>query len=161
MHFMVRLSTPPAGDKLPASNSLILRNHEGKFIRGFMYNIRVGSAFTAWGILWALKLAWDWNFRDVIIESDCCEVISAVRAETPIEHHDYAVLTEIRGLLLRSWKVELVLCDREANAVADAIAKEAGTLMHDLRILQSLPDGARHLIQEEDTNLASFLSCSG
>ncbi|XP_054778229.1 uncharacterized protein LOC129286250 [Prosopis cineraria] len=124
----------------------LARNHQWKFLRG--------SAFTAeaLGILWALKLAWEWGMRNIMVESDCQEVVDAIQdQDLVVVNWDVAVLNEIRSdttpvlhkircSFERDWDAAAILCDRETNMAADALANEARTFSSELVILNSPPN---------------------
>lgn len=63
--------------------------------------------------------------RNVTLESDCREVVDAIFSSDAVVNWDADILHEIRALFNLDWVVDVVLCDREVNRAANAIANEA------------------------------------
>ncbi|XP_028785601.1 uncharacterized protein LOC114741465 [Neltuma alba] len=93
----------------------------------FMRNIGRGSSLHAelWEIIWALKRAWDMQWRRVIIETDCWEAVELLSTGWAEDHSEGHLVTEIRSWLDKEWQVSLDRYHRDANGATDALAKEA------------------------------------
>lgn len=50
----------------------IARNDKGEVVCGFLSQLRAGSSVNCevWGILWAMKVAWDNGIRNLVVESE-------------------------------------------------------------------------------------------
>ncbi|XP_057418995.1 uncharacterized protein LOC130713223 [Lotus japonicus] len=76
-----------------------------------------------------LTVTWDHGVRHIIYDSDCKDPVSILQVSTRISTHVHAsVLREISDLLARPWRVELSWCGREANYVADWLAKRGAVV---------------------------------
>ncbi|KAG8381639.1 hypothetical protein BUALT_Bualt06G0142500 [Buddleja alternifolia] len=97
----------------------------GKWIKGFGGSIDPCSVLEAEirAILLGLELAWEAGVRKVILESDSTTTLSSIE-DTSIEHHHFSVIEDIRRMLERDWEVSLCHVWREANHVADDLAKK-------------------------------------
>ena len=77
------------------------------------------------GIKFGLRCCWDLGVRNVVIENDCLEAVDLIEDETVDPQDNEEVVDEIREMLKREWDVQLCWCRREANKVADSLAKRA------------------------------------
>ncbi|KAL6526898.1 hypothetical protein OROGR_015988 [Orobanche gracilis] len=58
--------------------------------------------------------------------TDCREVFEVLAHRIDVTSYwQRELITEIRGLVTRDWRVEFLYVDRDRNQVADALAKEA------------------------------------
>lgn len=105
----------------------VARDQNGDMLWGFRCNLGLSNSLNAelWGILWALKHAWNGVGRRIIVETDCLEAVSLISNGWEDEHPEWNLLTEIRAWMEREWEVRLTWCRREVNLVADLVAKEA------------------------------------
>ena len=105
------------------------------------------------GIKTGLMVAWQLNFRDVILETDSMEACRLVNS-TGHNFHIYGViLVDIHALMARQWHVEIlhILC--EGNHYADAMAKRGANQEEPLRNWHLPPDGLIELLATD----AAFL----
>ncbi|MED6166769.1 hypothetical protein PIB30_112658, partial [Stylosanthes scabra] len=77
--------------------------------------------------LWRrILLAWDYGHRDIVCETDNVDVFLAVQSHSSVSGAaDSNLIIKIHDLIWRNWNVEVKLIQREANGVADAMAKVA------------------------------------
>ncbi|KAJ1398028.1 Ribonuclease H-like superfamily [Sesbania bispinosa] len=108
------------------SSGGILRDALGTWICGYSSREAAGTIFEAELLaVWrGLLLAWDKGCSSLICESDCAEVVRLILLPTlPESVPCRDILVEIRTLLKRRWDVQVKFIFREANCVADALAK--------------------------------------
>ncbi|KAK4285770.1 hypothetical protein QN277_002420 [Acacia crassicarpa] len=82
-----------------------------------------------WAVLFGLKMCWDLGERRVSLESDAEEVVALLTTDSQPSHPDEDVIQEIKGMIGRSWEVEVEVqvrwILRDANKAADYVAKQA------------------------------------
>ena len=71
-----------------------------------------------------LEILWNTGCRSVITEVDCGELFTILRDNSRVTFHVFrGLLLDIQNLLERPWNCRLVQVSREANQVADWLAK--------------------------------------
>ncbi|KAK9044065.1 hypothetical protein V6N11_072385 [Hibiscus sabdariffa] len=102
----------------------LIRNNAGDWIVGFNKFVGISSPLQAelWSAYEGLRLAWSYDFERVQLQSDCAEAV-ALLSSPLLELHDLSLARAIACLLQRSWVVDFVQIRREANFVADSLAK--------------------------------------
>lgn len=103
----------------------------------------------AWAILWALKLAWEWGYRQIEVENDSSEVVGLVNSTFSEVHPDASILTEIQQLLGRDWSAKVVACDGEVNSVADQVAAEARECPVDFLVFSTPSEQVQRLFRKD------------
>ena len=83
------------------------------------------------------------------METDSKEVIDLISSEVTECHPDAIILREIQLLLRKSWVVELCVCPRDGNIVADILAREAQKSQVDLLIYRLPPRIIRERFSRE------------
>src|ERR1044072_7715191 len=103
----------------------VLRDHYGAFVQAFSRKIGVCSALQAelWGILWGLRYAHRKGISHVFIESDSSSSISLMSSGCDDSHPCAPLVREIQSTLLIFTQVRWGHIFREANSVANALAK--------------------------------------
>ncbi|KAF1868868.1 hypothetical protein Lal_00048147 [Lupinus albus] len=87
-----------------------------------------------------LNLAWDLAFKEIILESDCLEAVQIIPDGVRICLDNILLhVSNIRTWLTRNWKVEVKFVVREANRVADFMAKLESHSSTILKIWSSAP----------------------
>lgn len=126
----------------------LLRDSNGEWIVGFS-----GSVGNAPILLVELKvihqgfiLAWHKDFRNIICESDCLEVVRLVNSGTKAFHVYSLVTADIRQVMGWSWESKLVHVYREGNTCADFLAKKGAEGSFLLDVYQDYPKGILSLI---------------
>ncbi|XP_057746710.1 uncharacterized protein LOC130965976 [Arachis stenosperma] len=75
-----------------------------------------------------LILAWEVGFREVTCETDCLDAFILVNdRNNQVPSSDNDLVTKIKEVLRWNWRVEVNLIQRDANQVADALAKYAAS----------------------------------
>lgn len=119
-----------------ASFGGVLRDHKGDWLHGFSsfrgdVDILLAELF---GMKQGLMLAWDLNYRIVILESDSKEAIQLISTENMSPFHVYgAVLNGITYFLKKPLLVEIVHTLREGNHCTHALAKRGASQRDRLR----------------------------
>lgn len=101
----------------------LFRDSEGRWLFGFHGHRRWGNALIAeaQALLIGLDLAWDRGIRELVVEVDCQELLQSVGDEE--SRHFLPVLSTIKDMLERDWRVSLSRISRECNGPADHLAK--------------------------------------
>nr|KYP76853.1 hypothetical protein KK1_021114 [Cajanus cajan] len=98
-------------------------------------------------------IAWQRNFRNVICVSDSLNAINLVLGSRE-PFHRYAVLvTEIKDLLGREWRMSLVHSLREGNQCADFLSKWGPNCRNELVIIDDIPVGLQPLLQADSSGI--------
>lgn len=103
----------------------VVRDDGGRWAKGEGRKISHVSPITAelLAVLFGLKLAWSSNYRHVILESDCLEAVDIVMGRCGGTREDRAIVQECKEFLARDWSITIRHIFREANKIADWIAK--------------------------------------
>lgn len=104
----------------------LLRDDGGNFIFTFPVKLRTVSVLEAelWGILHGLKLAWSRGFRHIHVYSDSQGAVNLLSDGCSRTHVCYPLVTAIHEVHGDGGVVKWSHVLREANEVADALAKE-------------------------------------
>ncbi|XP_028776461.1 uncharacterized protein LOC114733214 [Neltuma alba] len=129
------------GDLVAACGG-VPRDHEGHWLDGFMFHIGKGNSFhaEAWVVLGGLKRAWDMNWKWVVIETDCRELVEILNTGWHDEHLEKDLLPKIQRWLGKDWDATLAWCGRDANTVANMLAKNSLNVVEGISFLYSPPD---------------------
>ncbi|XP_016168284.1 uncharacterized protein LOC107610797 [Arachis ipaensis] len=108
----------------------IIRNPDGCWLKGFTGKVEVCSVLFAelYAIWRGLLLAWENGFREVIYKTDCLEALFLVNQRMlgkDIPKWDLA--KHIQEVMNWNWRVSILLIQRNANSVADCMAKAAAS----------------------------------
>ncbi|XP_025704008.1 uncharacterized protein [Arachis hypogaea] len=105
----------------------LARDHWGRWVAGFMANLRTCSAFQAelWGVCYALKTAWDLGFKRVELEVDSRTVYEAITKGRRLNQHPNNLIRSINIWLKKQWSVEIRHTYKEGNQAADWLAKKS------------------------------------
>ena len=101
-----------------------MRNDQGNWVGGFATNLGNCSALVAeiWGAWQALKLAWDWGYRKIILEMDSKVAIQLITNGSKSVNEANRLVLDIRRMLNLDWVVQVKHVYREGNRAADALA---------------------------------------
>ncbi|KAJ1377551.1 Ribonuclease H domain [Sesbania bispinosa] len=145
------------GSHLPSSQRIgvggILRDENKSWISGFSGFQGIGTVVEAkyLAILMGLEFAWNKGVKNLVIESDCLDVISELNLPSSLSSHpNYGLLCKIRSILNRDWVVTLQHVARDANRPTDCLAK-FGSSYDDsfLEWVAPLPELATLVLQDE------------
>ncbi|KAJ1375598.1 Ribonuclease H domain [Sesbania bispinosa] len=104
----------------------VLRASDGSWIWGFSAKCGFGSILEAelLALETGLQHAWDRDIRNLLCESDSLEVIQLLNLNNNSLIDPYsALVNEIRVLLAKPWDVRISHIFREANLLADHLAR--------------------------------------
>ncbi|KAF7830028.1 hypothetical protein G2W53_012361 [Senna tora] len=140
----------------------VIRDHEGKWIGGFMKKLGKGNILLAeiCGILEGLQVAWHKNLKRIVIESDCLEAVSCVSACLDMKHPLYHILYKIKSLLANDWEVKVVHISRDSNKVANILALRAHVLDFGMHLYDDPPACCVELFRD-DSRKVPFPAVSG
>lgn len=126
----------------------IVRDHDGKWMVGFIHNIGKGHPLLAeaWAILTGIQIAADKGYSSVIIESDCLELVQLFERplNLPMGLGLHNIVRESKTLPTSLPTSKVVHCHREGNSCADHLAKMALTSrlgVHMLQVPPATPQG--------------------
>ena len=124
-----------------ASGGGIIRNAEGKWIKG--YARAIGNTTSVAAELWALRdgiqLCLELNLLAVIIELDVMLVVNLLRSTNHNPNGNNNLFADCREGLVRIPRVKLQHCYREANKCADALARRGALLSCNFLVFYSPP----------------------
>ncbi|PNX75801.1 ribonuclease H, partial [Trifolium pratense] len=121
---------------LKASCEGVLRNSDGEFIVGFSRNLGTCSITTYQG----LQVAIGKGFQKILIESDSLAAINIIAGGCSISHPCFGLVNDIKNKATQVTEVRFMHMFREANQVADALAKFGLSQLCLLRIYDVPPD---------------------
>ncbi|KAG8498225.1 hypothetical protein CXB51_007128 [Gossypium anomalum] len=128
----------------------IVRDKDGNWIAGFHRFLGKCSVFDAehWGILDGLKLARRRGHDQVIILSDCLEVVKAILGSSSTSSNS-ALIRRIHNILSQEsqWILRYIL--RDQNRVADCLAKQALIEKANMQVFDVPPERTRSLIDRD------------
>ena len=114
----------------------VLFEQEGVLKEAFTCGIKAKSSLEAelWGCLCGLRRAWNLDIRNCRIWTDSMEVLDLINLDDFDRHESWAIIQEIKLMLVKDWRVQIVWRSREENMYADHFAKQALCLGPGLRI---------------------------
>ena len=118
----------------------VIRDREGRWVKGFARSIGFTTSITAefWALRDGLLLAVRMGVQKLVIELDAKVVVELMQSNSPSNAFYSSLLADCRLLLgkLQHFRVQHTF--REANRVADAIAKLGGA-MQDTFVVWDIP----------------------
>lgn len=115
--------------KQVASCGGLIRDHNGRFIHGFMHHIGKGDSLNAqlWACVMGLKGAWDARFRRAIMETNSLQIVRMFENDDQERYLDAEeeLVHQIHTMLKWKWKVRVAHRRPEGNMVADMLANLA------------------------------------
>ncbi|XP_057440347.1 uncharacterized protein LOC130732283 [Lotus japonicus] len=132
----------------------LVRDHQGQWVCGFHSYLAGGSVLQseARALKLSLQLVWDRGFREVYCSVDCSELIRALEDED--NHRFFPILSDIRELISRQWKVSISDISQDCNQPADWLARRgAFTSSRALCILDTPPSDLEILVLRDRLTL--------
>ncbi|KAF7809195.1 putative reverse transcriptase [Senna tora] len=129
----------------PSSNRMacggVLRNEKGEWIMGFAKPLGSGNALQAelCGMLMGLDIAWKNRMKKIILESDSLEAVELAEDPSDRNHPLQYLIGKIKNYKDRDWQFVLKHTFREANKVADCLAKTTSNRIADMYELDNPP----------------------
>ncbi|KAL4302224.1 hypothetical protein GQ457_10G026540 [Hibiscus cannabinus] len=101
----------------------VFRDSTGRWLFGFSRSLGYCPVLFAelWGVHDALKQAWCFGCKKLIIETDSTDVVDLLLRQHDVLRSDTLVVS-IRQMLVQNWHVNIYKIDRDSNRVADALA---------------------------------------
>jgi ribonuclease HI len=138
---------------IPGSSGFggVLRHSDGSWLYGFAGHVGISSILHAelLALYYGLSAAWEKDYRHIICYSDSTLAIQLVTTGVSNWHLYAALVRNIQELLARDWTVQVCHTWREANAVADFLAKMGARSNVDWQDFFSPPDGLQPLLQAD------------
>jgi ribonuclease HI len=129
----------------------LIRNAGGAWVHGFFGNLGVTTILHAelMAIYKGLLLAWELNIKDLWCYSDSKIAIKLITDTVDEWHHYAALVTNIKAMLRRDWRVVLLHTLREGNSCADFLAKHGANSNDNYVSLANPPVGLNlHLLAD-------------
>ncbi|KAE8729300.1 hypothetical protein F3Y22_tig00003721pilonHSYRG00093 [Hibiscus syriacus] len=125
----------------------VLRDSEGVWILGFQQGLGFYSPLDSelWGIYTSLHLAWNLGFREVLVQSDCLEVIKLVEDPHSTESSS-SLVRAIAHLRQRHWETTSRWFPREANIITEFTLLESVPLSLERSLLRDIVDNSKNHI---------------
>ncbi|KAK8973201.1 hypothetical protein V6N11_037801 [Hibiscus sabdariffa] len=134
------------------------RDANGCWISGFTIFIGRCDVLIAefWAIHGSLRLAWDFGFPCLELESDCLEATRIITSASDTLSHS-SLVSSIKEMLAHEWRVVLKHVYRENNKVVDRLAGRGRELGSELMYFPSPPDDVRVVVEEELVEAGSVI----
>ncbi|QHO25231.1 Putative ribonuclease H protein [Arachis hypogaea] len=119
----------------------VFRDSAGRYLIGFAGNLGNCSIMHAelWAIVHGLTIAITHGYQNLMVESDSVAAINFIKNGSSSGHHCAPLIQDVRVLTERLKKVSWIHVFREANTVADQLAKKGHDLPLGLHIFDSSP----------------------
>jgi ribonuclease HI len=139
------------GNPGPSGFGGVLRQDNGNWIFGFAGTVGISTILHVelLAIYHGLKVAWDQGYRNIICYSDSTLSIQLVEGEVSPWHHYASILANIKALVKRNWSICFKHTMREANSVADLLAKTGAAGTHAWTEIREPPSAAIPLLQAD------------
>ncbi|KAK4286586.1 hypothetical protein QN277_003122 [Acacia crassicarpa] len=136
----------------------VVRDNKGRWISGFIQYIGCCEVIESeeWALLYGLKQVWEEGFRRVVVESDAKLLIDKLM-QGRTDPNSSNVYLQIKEMLCQKWEIILQYVPREANALADALAKEGLSISS---LLNVCPDNLRAVLLNDCMGLDPLLGFS-
>jgi ribonuclease HI len=106
-----------------------------------------------WGILSALQVAKEKGFTRVMFESDSATIVDLIVKECPPNHPYSSIITRIDRLKMQDWEVSFHRIYRQANQIANWLAKHALTIPTGTHILNNPLPGCFNLLWHDSVGV--------
>jgi len=129
----------------------VLRHSDGSWLYGFAGHIGISSILHAelLALYYGLRVAWEKDYRYIICYSDYNLAIQLIAIGVSNWHLYATLIRNIQELLARAWTVQVCHTWREANVVADFLAKMGARSNVDWQDVISPPDELQPLLQAD------------
>ena len=119
----------------------MIRDSEGRWVSGFARSIGFTTSITAefWALRDGLLLAVRMGVQKLVIELDAKVVVELMQSNSPSNAFYSSLLTDCRLLLGKLQHFRVKHAFREANRVADAMAKLGGAMQEDFVVWDNPP----------------------
>ncbi|KAL5846735.1 hypothetical protein ACOSQ3_010259 [Xanthoceras sorbifolium] len=129
----------------------VIRNSLGQWLGGFTANKGSGS-----GLLYA----WQAGYKFLIVETDSANVVKLLSQGVQDCHPLFYLLQKCQSLIQEDWVCKIVNIYREANKMADYLAKMGQHSDLGVNFLEDLPVSCLEIIKKDDSGWSASRSCS-
>ena len=132
----------------------LIRNHDGKWVKGFMRNIGQATSVAAefWALRDGLMLAAQLGITHLHVELDAQVVVNLVLSKKTINNSCAALLNDCRYLMGLFQRVKVTHVFREANRCADNLARAGCSFNGNFVVFDAPPNDGLCNILNADTN---------
>ena len=140
------------GNSGHAGGGGIIRNEEGKLIKGYARAIGTTTSVTAelWALRDGIQLCLELNLPAVIIELDAVLVINLLRSTKHNPNGNNNLVVDCKECMARIPRVHIQHCYREANKCADALARRGALSPCNFLVFDSPPANVALLLSLDD-----------
>jgi ribonuclease HI len=137
------------GNPGPSGFGGVLRHSNGDWIFGFVGTVGISTILHVelLAIYNGLKVAWDQGHRNIICYSDSTLSLQLIDGKVNPWHHYASILANITELVKRNWSICFRHTKREANSVADFLAKTGAAGTSNWTEMRTPPPAAIPLLQ--------------
>jgi ribonuclease HI len=135
----------------------VIRGSVGEWILGFSKIIGRGEVYMAelWGVLEGLRMAKRMKFVKVEVRIDSLEVVSDIINNKASKVCGRAFIGRIGELVEDSWEVTFKHSYREANQLADALAKHSFLMKDKFTCFQDCPGHYKHILDADEQGVTT------
>jgi ribonuclease HI len=139
-----------------------IRGSDGEWINGFSKLIGRGDVYVAelWGVLEGIGMARRMNFSRVEVRIDSKEVVNDIMHHNSSRMCGKALVDKICQMLKMDWDVVVKHTYREANRLADALAKHSFSVKDEVCFFQDCPQFCKHQLDADVKGIVSPRSVS-
>ena len=132
----------------------LIRDHDGKWVKGFMRNIGQATSVAVefWALRDGLMLAAQLGINHLHVELDAQVVVNLVLSKKAINNSCVALLNDCRYLLEQFQHVKVAHVFREANRCADNLARAGCSFPGNFVVLDVSPNEGLCSILNADAN---------
>ncbi|KAK2419102.1 heat shock 70 kDa protein [Trifolium repens] len=130
----------------------VICGNEGEWLHGFSKFIGRGDAYIAelWGVFEGMKLARRLNFNKVEVITDSLGVVKDITNKKASQMHGRALIGRIGQMMEHDWEVVVKHVYREANQLADALAKHSFTVKDEVCSFRVCPNFCKHVLDADE-----------
>ncbi|KAL4314895.1 hypothetical protein AHAS_Ahas15G0130800 [Arachis hypogaea] len=133
-----------------------IRNHLGHFLKEFTCNLGSCSIMQAelWGIIHGLQVTTANNITNIIVESNSISALNFIKKGCPDSHPCAPLVADICMLACRIPNIQWSHTLREANFVADHLAKKGHELPFGVHLFDAAPPDILHLLAHDCSGIS-------
>ena len=142
--FKLNTNGASSGNPGKAGGGGLIRDCDGKWIKGFLRSIGHASSFSAkfWALRDGLKLALGIRVQRLVVELDAKVVISLITSTGGSNKPYLPLLNDCRYLLSRFLQTQVVHVFREGNRCTDALARMGSSMAEEFLVFDNPPSPA-------------------
>jgi ribonuclease HI len=139
----------------------VVRGSVGEWVHGFRKIIGRGEIYIAelWGVLEGMRLARRMNFYKVEVRINSLGIVKDINRKQAYKMCGRALIRKIVDLLEHDWEV-IFKHNREANHLADALAKHSFLVKDDISFFQDCSGFCKQLLDADEQGITTPRSVS-